>query len=277
MSIRTAESSVTIDGVVERYLRNPVVKVTATGHASLPEISRVLPAASGYALHPAFNVRAEGPAEKLALHLDVKSEAGKVRGDVTADVEAPDFAIRGDVDVERLNLAPILKNPAQRTDLTGRAALDLRVASPRRSREAALSENDGTSEPFLDRMSGTFRFQGPHVTAAGYTATNVRVSGGFSDGRISLDGRAAAYGGTATAKGFVAPPAAGRSLAFDLRGAAEGLDLQKPASRDGSAQARDGALGRRVSRLGSEREHQGECAAEPVERRRGNGRARDDG
>ena len=46
MSIRTAESSLTIDGVVERYLATPVLKVTTTGTVSLPEIGRVIPAAA---------------------------------------------------------------------------------------------------------------------------------------------------------------------------------------------------------------------------------------
>jgi autotransporter translocation and assembly factor TamB len=89
LAVRTGESSMTIDGVVEQYLGTPIVKVTTTGNVSLPEIGRVVPGASGYALHPAVRVRANGPAERLALELDVKSEAGNVRGNVIADVKAP--------------------------------------------------------------------------------------------------------------------------------------------------------------------------------------------
>jgi autotransporter translocation and assembly factor TamB len=214
LSIRTSESSLTIDGVVERYLETPVVKVTTTGRASLPEIGRVLPAASGYALHPSFDVRAEGPAENLKLAVEVKSEAGTVRGKLTADVKAPNLAVKGGVDLERLNLAPLLKNPAQRSDLTGHADVDLKVAS----RPA--------SAPFLERTTGTFSFDGPKVLAAGYSATDVRVAGKFEGQRITLDGRANAYGGTATAQGFIAPPSGGRALAFDLRGAANNVDLR---------------------------------------------------
>ena len=61
------ETSLTIDGVVEHYLATPIVKLTTTGNVSLPEIGRVVPAAAGYALHPAFNIKANGPAERLAL------------------------------------------------------------------------------------------------------------------------------------------------------------------------------------------------------------------
>jgi autotransporter translocation and assembly factor TamB len=214
MSIRTAESSVTIDGLVEQYLQTPVVKITTSGHASLPEIARVVPGAAGYGLHPTFDIRAAGPAEKLAVKLDVRSEAGKVRGDVTADVKAPNFAVRGGVNIEGLNLAPLLKNPDQKSDITGRAELDLKMASA------------PASTGLMDRITGTYAFEGARVVAAGYSAADVRASGEFRQGRITVNGRALAYGGRATAKGFVAPPARGRALAFDLRGEAHGVDLR---------------------------------------------------
>lgn len=222
MSIRTGESSLTIDGVVEQYLRTPVVRVTATGRASLPEIGRIFPAAAGYGLHPSFDVRAEGPAENLKLAIDVKSEAGNVRGKVTADVKAPNLAVRGAVDVERLDLAPVLRNPSQRSDLTGRADVDLKLAS------------SPASAPFVDRLTGTYSFSGPRVMAAGYTATNVRVSGAFEGERITLDGRANAYGSAATAKGFIVPPGDGRAPAFDLRGAAHNVDLRDLPAQTGA-------------------------------------------
>ena len=191
MSISTTESWLKVDGVVENYLSTPVLKITTTGKASLPEFGRVLPAAGEYALHPQFNVKASGPADKLLLDLDVQSEAGIVRGQVTADVKPPDFAARGDVNVERFDLAPILKSPAQRSDITGQARVDLRFASAPASR------------PFGDRIAGSFTFRGPTVLAAGYQARNVKATGTFADGRINLDASAAAYGGTGTAKGFV--------------------------------------------------------------------------
>lgn len=220
MSIRTAETSVTIDGVVEQYLQTPVVKVTTTGRASLPEIARVFPAAAGYGLHPSFDIRATGPAEQLVLTLDVRSEAGNVRGDVTTDVRAPNFAVRGGLNVEQLNLAPLIKNPAQKSDITGHAEIDLRIAS--------------ATGPLMDRITGTYSFQGPRVVAAGYSATDVRASGEFGGGGIKVDGRASAYGGRATAEGFIAPPAPGRTVAFDLRGEAHDLDLRNLPTRIGA-------------------------------------------
>ena len=214
LRVATAESAITIDGVIEQYLSTPVLKLTTSGKVSLPEIGRVVPAAAGYALHPSMRLNADGTAERLGLTLDVTSEAGSLRGALTADVKAPDFAVRGDVEVNRLNLAPILKDPAQLSDLTGHAKLDLRMASA------------SATARITDRLRGTFSFTGPRVKAAGYEARNVRVRGSIAGPRITLDGRAAAYGGTATARGFIVTPAPGRRLSFDLRGRADDVDLR---------------------------------------------------
>jgi autotransporter translocation and assembly factor TamB len=214
LELDTAESSLRIDGVIEQYLETPVIKVTTTGHVSLPEIGRVVPAVAPYRLHPVLNVKADGAAERLALDLDVRSEAGNIKGQLTADVAGPDMGAEGDVDVERLNLAPLLQDPEQRSDITGRARIDLAVAG-------APAE-----APVAERLSGTFAFEGPRVVAAGYQASNVRVAGRIDGPRIELDGRAAAYGGSATAKGFIVTPTAGRPLTFDLRGSADNLDLR---------------------------------------------------
>jgi TamB, inner membrane protein subunit of TAM complex len=221
--VSTPGSSITVDGVVEQYLRTRVVKLTTTGHVSLPEIGRVVPAVSGYALHPAFDIKANGPGGALTLDLDVRSEAGNIQGVMTADLTAPRLGVAGDVRVEVLNLAPLLKDPAQRSDITGLAKIDLVVAT------------EPARAPVLDRMSGTFRFDGPRVVAAGYQATEVRATGGFENGRIRLDARATAYGGSATASGFIAPSvlrqgsrgqAGRRPLELDLQGRAEGVNLK---------------------------------------------------
>jgi uncharacterized protein involved in outer membrane biogenesis len=111
LSLRTSQTSVTIDGVVENYLQNPSLRLTVSApKVSLPEFAGVLPSVRGYNLHPAFEVRAAGPQDNLKLTLDARSEAGSVKGTVTTDVKAPDFAARGDVNVDKLNLALLLKD-----------------------------------------------------------------------------------------------------------------------------------------------------------------------
>jgi translocation and assembly module TamB len=214
LSLRTGESHLTVDGSVENYPDTPRLAVTTGGTVSLPEIGRVIPAAAEYALHPAFDVKASGPLAQLGLDLDVKTEAGSVRGQLMTDLEGPDLAVRGPLNIERLDLAPILNDRDQASDLTGRAELDLKLAT------------EPASTPFLERAAGTFGFAGSSVVAAGYRARDVAVTGSLEGGRIDIDGRARAYGGTATARGFILPPAGSRALAFDLRGRADNVDLR---------------------------------------------------
>jgi autotransporter translocation and assembly factor TamB len=175
----------------------------------------VVPAAAEYRLHPAFDIKAEGPAERLALDLNVRSEAGNVRGQITADVQGPAMGAKGELDVQNLNLATILNDPPQRSNITGRAQLDLKVAAT------------PASAPVADRLSGSFAFSGPRVAAAGYEATNVRVRGAIAGRRIQLDGRAAAYGGSATAKGFILTASGRRPFSFDLSGSADNVNLKR--------------------------------------------------
>lgn len=215
LRINTMETALAIDGVIEQYLRTPIVKLAASGHISMPEIGRVVPALAPYDLHPAIDIKANGPSGAMVLDLDVRSEAGNARGQLTADLEGPELGAEGDVQVERLDLARLVQDPAQRSDINGRAQIDLQVA-------AAPAD-----APFAERVSGTYAFTGPRVVAAGYAASNVDVRGTIDGPRIELDGRAAAYGGTATAKGFVVTPAEGRrALSYDLSGKADGVNLQ---------------------------------------------------
>ena len=138
---------------------------------------------------------------------------------MTADVQGPALALRGGIDLQRFDLAPVLKDPSQKSDLTGHATVDLKMASQPATARA------------VDRIKGTYAFEGPRVAAAGYDARNVRVAGSLDGPRINLAGGVAAYGGTATARGFIVTPAPGRPLVFDLAGSAEHVDLRKlPAS-----------------------------------------------
>jgi hypothetical protein len=186
---------------------------------SLPAIGRIVPAAAAYPVHPELNIKANGPADRLALDLDVRSEAGNVRGQLMADVKGPALGAEGDVQVEHLNLAPLLRNPQQRSDITGRAQLDIDVAAT------------PAAAPINERMRGRFTFTGPRVVAAGYEARDVRVTGTLAGRRLVLDGRAVAYGGSATAKGFIITPSGRERLSFDLEGSANGVNLRNlPAS-----------------------------------------------
>src|SRR5260221_1036539 len=126
--LQTPQSSVTVDGVLHNYLTDPSLQVTVSAPAfSLPELGGVFPFMSGYGLHPAFDVKADGLQSSLKLAVNVRSEAGTASGTVTADLKEPNLGVRGDVSVQHLDLAPILKSPARRSDITGHAKVDLVV------------------------------------------------------------------------------------------------------------------------------------------------------
>src|SRR4051812_37245011 len=217
LSLRTADSQVTIDGAINSYAKNPSLQVTVTSpRVSLPELAGVLPSVRGYNLHPSLDLKANGRQDALQLDLNAKSEAGAIAGKLTADVLAPNYAARGDLNVQDLNLAPLLKDPKQKSDIPARAAVDVTMATA------------PSPAPVLERLRGHVRLDAPSVVAAGYAASDVRVTADLQGRRIDLDGRANAYGGAASARGVVVPPAkTGDPLQFDLTGAASHLNLSK--------------------------------------------------
>ena len=217
LAIRTGSSDVTLDGVVRNYLSRPDLNVTVTApNVSVPEFAGVLPAARGYDLHPSLDLKAEGPQDNLRLTISEQSEAGAIDGTMTADALAPGYGAKGDVRVRDLNLAPLLRDPRQKSDITARVQMDVRMPS----------ERPAEASP-LEGMRGTFEVDAPKVQAAGYAARDVAVKGRVDGRRVTLDARANAYGGSATAKGFVVAPAStGAPVQFDLTGRASHLDLR---------------------------------------------------
>ncbi len=220
MVVKTGESALNVGGVIEGYLRTPVIKLATDGTLSLPEVGRLVPVLAGYQLHPRLVVNANGTLDRLLLDLNLTTEAGLVRGPLTTDLRSPDFTFSGPLHLERLNLAPILKNPAQRSDITGDVRVDLTLPS------------NPSSTPVFNRLGGTFTFTGPRVVALGYAATQVRARGAFKGPRIRLaDASVRAYGGSATARGVIVLPEGHRAVSYDLQGTAGEVDLRRlPAS-----------------------------------------------
>ena len=215
LSLKTADSGVVIDGAINNYLKSPSLQLTVTSPLmSLPEFSAVVPALRGYDLHPSFDVKANGRQDSLRLDVTAKSEAGNITGTLAADALSPNYAARGDVAVEHLDLAPLLKSPRQKSDITGQAKLDLNLPSA------------PAGAPVLERLRGRVAFQGPRVVAAGYTASNVRATADLNGRRIGIDARANAYGGSATAKGMIVTASApGQPTRIDLAGSASRVNL----------------------------------------------------
>jgi translocation and assembly module TamB len=212
LALRTEESGLRVEGSIEQYLETPVFKLEASSEKlSLPEIARLVPALAGRPLQPAFEVAVNGPLDRLGVTLNLRASAGKIAGQLTADVMAPGQSVSGDVTVRNLNLAPILKDPALKTDLTGKASVD-------------LAADDFEK---VDTIAGSVTIDAPRVAAAGYAAERVIASADLDRGRAKISASASAYGAAATARGNVTLPSPGRSLAYDLRGDLRNVDLRR--------------------------------------------------
>jgi hypothetical protein len=213
--MRTAESTVTINGAVEQYLTSPVFKVEVNAEKfSLPEWAAVVPALDGIALQPAFDVKTNGPADRLGLDLSVRSKAGHARAALVADLLLPEQSVNGTLSVDKLDLAPLTKRPNLESDITGSVTVDARVAS--------LDD--------LETLRGHADLKAPRIAAAGFSAERVDAKADFNGRDIAVDGTAAAYGTSVTTAGRVTLPEKGagsRPLTFDLRGQVRGLDLRR--------------------------------------------------
>jgi hypothetical protein len=185
LSVRTAETSLSFDGAVQDYLTKPTFKLQLTSDTfSLPEIARLVPALAGVRLQPAFELKVDGPLDRLGVDLNVRSSAGQVTGKVVANVSTPNQSVNGTLSVRHLDLAPILNNPKQKSDITGDAQVDAHAA------------------PFsdLNSLRGSIVLNAPRLAAAGYVAEQVKVKASVEGRRVGIDAKAAAYGATATAE-----------------------------------------------------------------------------
>lgn len=211
LALRTAETSLSIDGAVQQYLTKPTFTLqVGSDKLSLPEIARLVPALAGIQLQPAFELKVNGPLDRLGIDMNVRSSAGQVTGTVVADALSPEQSVKGRVSVRRLNLAPILQNPAHRSDITADAAVDVH----------------GAAFADVDSLGGTVSLNAPRVAAAGLVAEQVKANARFAGRRVTIDGRANAYGASATAAGRVTlPEGKNDALGFDLRGQARHVDL----------------------------------------------------
>ena len=220
MVVKTGESALNVGGVIESYLPTPVIKLATDGTLSLPEIGRIVPALAGYQLHPVLVVSANGTFDRLVMDLDLTTEAGLVRGQLMTDLRSPDFAFAGPLHVERLNLAPILKNPAQRSDITGDVRIDLTLPS------------NPASDAGVPSARGHVHLQRPTRARArvrGHPRAARRLVQGTTNHARGL--RARAYGASATARGLIVLPEGRRPVSYDLQGTAADVDLRRlPAS-----------------------------------------------
>jgi autotransporter translocation and assembly factor TamB len=172
IALRTEETSVQAAGAIQHYLTKPILNLQiSSDKLSIPEIAKVVPALAGVRLQPAFELKIAGPAEALAVEMNARSSAGDVLGKFVADVGMPGQSVQGTLSVRHLNLAPIVNDARQRTDLTADARLDIRAHR--------LSD--------LESMRGTVSVNAPRLVASGTARRTSRwmrvlMGGGLKDG-----------------------------------------------------------------------------------------------
>jgi hypothetical protein len=179
-----------------------------------------VPAAADYPLEPQVRRASRGARGSAGARSRRAIGSRHVKGQVTADVLAPDFGSAATWTVQNLDLAPLLQDPAQRSDITGQATLDMRMAS--------APENAPVDRPDVRHL---------RVHRAARRRGGVRGAERPRDG--SLDGHASTSMGARRRTAARPPPAASswrpRRAArwqFDLRGAADDVDLRDlPARR----------------------------------------------
>ena len=119
-------SSLRVDGAVQHYLTTPVFSCESPPTRCRCRRSRA--SCRRWPVircSPRSRCKLNGPLDRLGIDMNVRSSAGQLTGQLTADVLAPGQSAAGDVTVRNLDLGPIVKNPAQKTDLTAKASVDL--------------------------------------------------------------------------------------------------------------------------------------------------------
>ena len=215
LALRTSETSLSLDGAVQHYLTTPLFNLQiSSDKLSIPEIARLVPALAGIRLQPSFNVKAAGPLDALGLEMNVQSSAGMMSGKVITDLLAPRQSVKGDLSIKHLDLSVLLNDPAQKSDITADARVDLHGE--------ALSN--------VNALHGTVSIDSPRLAAAGYVAERVHANARINGRQVGLDGHGAAYGVAATVAGEVTLPNVtrkDRAVAFDLHGVAKHVNLRQ--------------------------------------------------
>src|SRR5438270_9752673 len=99
LALRTAETSISVDGAVQNYLTTPNLNLQITSDKlSIPEIARLVPALAGVKLQPAFEIKTAGTFDALNVDMNVRTRGGgDLVGKIYADVLEPGQSVKGDL------------------------------------------------------------------------------------------------------------------------------------------------------------------------------------
>jgi autotransporter translocation and assembly factor TamB len=172
---------------------------------SLPELGRYFAPLAAIQLEPAVKLNGRGTIDALKMDVDVVSAAGAARGPLVGHFGEGARSLEGTLDVQQVDVAPILNRAEWKTQVTGRADFNW-VFNPARI---------------------NFTFAGPSVEGFGYRAANVRAQGVYEPALLRFDANGAAYGATATARGEFHFATPNRALTYGLNGRFRNLDVRR--------------------------------------------------
>jgi hypothetical protein len=176
--VETPRSRYTLDGRVERGGKPAVLDLRVRADRfAFQEWSRILPGLRNIAIESAFDVTLNGPLKQLATRVHLRSNGGNVNGSLTLDTSVPGWRGKGDVEIEKLDLAPWFNRRDRTSDITGRVRFDL-----------ALQLGRGIPR-------GAYQFDGAHARYLGYEGEQLHFRGMVTDTEWQIGaGTAVAYG-----------------------------------------------------------------------------------
>ena len=209
LSVKTARSAFTLDGVVNNATRPTTLdlRVRAPKFA-FQEWSGVLRGLTNIAIESDFDTSLKGPVNALETDLRLAGTGGGVHGHLTLDTSVPGWHGTGAVDVERLNLARWLNRQERASDITGHVTFNLALELGRRF------------------PRGMYTFNGPHAMYMGYAADGVRARGQITSTAVLIaEADATAYGAKVTTRdgsiGIDSP------FPFHFQGTTTRIDLRR--------------------------------------------------
>lgn len=218
LSLKTDETTLTLDGAVQRYQTTPILNLRVSAPAvSVPEIGRFVPSLAGIDLRPSLDATVEGALNGLKIQAVSTSSAGSLRASLAADFAEPGYSVGGDVSLRHLDLAPIVNDAASKSDIAADGKVDAAVSS--------LSD--------LSTLRGSVTANA-RVAIAGYVADRIDLRADLAGREAHVDARLFAYRARATARGSVSLPTGAAPVRYDLRGQVQHLNLRNVPSAAGA-------------------------------------------
>lgn len=213
LALRLDQSALSLNGTVEHYLTSPAFHINASSNVvAVAELAQLVPALRGLELSPAFELALDGPLDRLAVDLNVRSSAGGAVAQFVTDVQAPLRSVKGTMSVGHVNLAPLLNDAAQESDLTATIDVDLK---------------GGDDFTDIGSWHGSASVKAPRFVASGYVVDRLSADARIAGREVAISGRASAYGVDATTAGAITIPGTGDPFGFDLTGRLRRVNLRQ--------------------------------------------------